>query len=118
MQDSYVELYLPFTEDPELLEKYIATSGLIRLGKVLEDLDSLAGSSKSSIRHLRSLKKNPTLTALSCTRALASQFRISTLLAVVQEKVQLRSTLSRRQSIDSISSRHSQLKPTTVSVAM
>lgn len=43
MQDSYVELYLPFTEDPELLEKYIATSGLIRLGKVLEDLDSLAG---------------------------------------------------------------------------
>ncbi|SNX88049.1 related to acyl-coa thioester hydrolase [Melanopsichium pennsylvanicum] len=44
MQDSYVELYLPFTEDPELLEKYIATSGLIRLGKVLEDLDSLAGS--------------------------------------------------------------------------
>lgn len=44
MQDSYVELYLPFTEDPELLEKYIATSGLIRLGKVLEDLDSLAGN--------------------------------------------------------------------------
>lgn len=43
MQESYVELYLPFTEDPELLEKYIATSGLIRLGKVLEDLDSLAG---------------------------------------------------------------------------
>lgn len=53
MQDSYVELYLPFTEDPELLEKYIATSGLIRLGKVLEDLDSLAGSSKSSLRHFR-----------------------------------------------------------------
>lgn len=43
MQDSYVELYLPFTQEPELLEKYIATSGLIRLGKVLEDLDSLAG---------------------------------------------------------------------------
>lgn len=46
MQDSYVELYLPFTEDPELLEKYIATSGLIRLGKVLEDLDTLAGNSE------------------------------------------------------------------------
>ncbi|PWZ00405.1 Thioesterase/thiol ester dehydrase-isomerase [Testicularia cyperi] len=44
MQDSYVELYLPFTEDPELLERYIATSGLIRLGKVLEDLDTLAGN--------------------------------------------------------------------------
>lgn len=44
MQDSYIELYLPFTEDPELLEKYIATSGLIRLGKVLEDLDGLAGT--------------------------------------------------------------------------
>ncbi|KAN0064085.1 hypothetical protein ACQY0O_003249 [Thecaphora frezii] len=44
MRDSYVELYLPFSEDPELLEKYIATSGLIRLGKVLEDLDTLAGN--------------------------------------------------------------------------
>ncbi|KAJ1036119.1 hypothetical protein NDA18_000262 [Ustilago nuda] len=44
MQDSYVERYLPFSQEPELLEKYIATSGLIRLGKVLEDLDSLAGA--------------------------------------------------------------------------
>ncbi|PWN48734.1 Thioesterase/thiol ester dehydrase-isomerase, partial [Violaceomyces palustris] len=44
MHDSYVELSLPFSKDPELLERYIATSGLIRLGKILEDLDTLAGA--------------------------------------------------------------------------
>lgn len=43
MMDSYVELTLPFRSMPELLEKYIATSGEIRLGKVFEDLDNLAG---------------------------------------------------------------------------
>lgn len=55
MQDSYVELYLPFTEDPELLEKYIATSGLIRLGKVLEDLDTLAGNSEFCFDNVQNL---------------------------------------------------------------
>jgi len=45
MMDSYVELTLPFRTMPELLEKYIATSGDIRLGKVFEDLDNLAGMS-------------------------------------------------------------------------
>lgn len=43
MMDSYVELTLPFKDMPELLEKYIATSAGIRLGKVFEDLDNLAG---------------------------------------------------------------------------
>ncbi len=64
MQDSYVELYLPFTEDPELLEKYIATSGLIRLGKVLEDLDSLAGGSESPSRSASSLRMRHVLTLI------------------------------------------------------
>jgi len=43
MMDSYVELSLPFKSMPSLLERYIATSGGIRLGKVFEDLDNLAG---------------------------------------------------------------------------
>lgn len=55
MQDSYVELYLPFTEDPELLEKYIATSGLIRIGKIVEDLDTLAGNSECLSNNLPKL---------------------------------------------------------------
>lgn len=43
MYDSFVELSLPFRSRPEVLEKYIATSGSIRLGKLFEDLDNLAG---------------------------------------------------------------------------
>ncbi|PWN99645.1 hypothetical protein FA09DRAFT_359067, partial [Tilletiopsis washingtonensis] len=43
MHDSYVELSLPFRSQPDILERYIATSGGIRLGKLFEDLDSLAG---------------------------------------------------------------------------
>ncbi|PWN21090.1 hypothetical protein BCV69DRAFT_248472 [Microstroma glucosiphilum] len=43
MHDSYVELQLPFSKDPQLADRYIATSGSIRLGKIFEDLDNLAG---------------------------------------------------------------------------
>lgn len=43
---SYVELQLPFSKDPQLADRYIATSGSIRLGKIFEDLDNLAGDSK------------------------------------------------------------------------
>ncbi|CEH13031.1 Acyl-CoA thioesterase [Ceraceosorus bombacis] len=43
MHESLVELSLPFASQPEILERYIATSGLIRLGKIFEDLDNLAG---------------------------------------------------------------------------
>ena len=44
MQDSLVEMRLNFSKDPELTERYIATSGMIRLGKIFEDLDTLAGA--------------------------------------------------------------------------
>jgi acyl-coenzyme A thioesterase 9 len=44
MSASLVELTLNFSKDPELTERYIATSGAIRLGKVFEDLDTLAGA--------------------------------------------------------------------------
>lgn len=43
MHSSYIELLLPFSSSSSLLEEYIATSGKIRLGKVFEALDSLAG---------------------------------------------------------------------------
>ncbi|CAO3691893.1 hypothetical protein G6F70_002865 [Rhizopus microsporus] len=44
MKDSYLEEYLPFKSDPELLDQYIFSDGKIRTGKLLEDLDALAGA--------------------------------------------------------------------------
>lgn len=36
MSDSYIEEYLPFKSDPELLDQYIFSNGKIRTGKLLE----------------------------------------------------------------------------------
>ncbi|KDR74111.1 hypothetical protein GALMADRAFT_250901 [Galerina marginata CBS 339.88] len=44
MHDSYTELVLPFGTSSQLLEKYTNASGGIRFGKLMEHLDSLAGS--------------------------------------------------------------------------
>ncbi|KAF4568343.1 hypothetical protein EYR40_010253 [Pleurotus pulmonarius] len=44
MTDSYSELILPFGSSPELLEQYTNAAGGIRTGKLMEHLDSLAGS--------------------------------------------------------------------------
>lgn len=44
MADSYCEQLLRFASEPELLEEYTNTSGGIRTGKLMEHLDSLAGS--------------------------------------------------------------------------
>ncbi|KAJ8074948.1 hypothetical protein PM082_019275 [Marasmius tenuissimus] len=44
MHDSYTEIVLPFATSAELHEKYINASGGIRTGKLMEHLDSLAGS--------------------------------------------------------------------------
>ncbi|KAJ2614717.1 hypothetical protein GGF44_005986, partial [Coemansia sp. RSA 1694] len=44
ISDSYTEAYLPFKEDLELREGYINSYGEIRIGKLLEDLDRLAGA--------------------------------------------------------------------------
>ncbi|OBZ87622.1 Acyl-coenzyme A thioesterase 9, mitochondrial [Choanephora cucurbitarum] len=44
MKDSYMEEYLPFKSLPELLEEYVFSDGTIRTGKLLEDLDALAGA--------------------------------------------------------------------------
>ncbi|KAJ2783293.1 hypothetical protein GGI15_002630, partial [Coemansia interrupta] len=44
IRDSYVETYLPFKDNLTLREDYVNYYGDIRLGKVLEDLDRLAGA--------------------------------------------------------------------------
>ncbi|KAI9337604.1 HotDog domain-containing protein [Zopfochytrium polystomum] len=44
MVDSLVEEYLPFGTDPAVREDYVNAYGSIRIGKILEDLDALAGS--------------------------------------------------------------------------
>ncbi|KAG0047333.1 hypothetical protein BGZ83_007584 [Gryganskiella cystojenkinii] len=44
MQDSYTEIILPFKTDKALLEEYINVGGTLRHGKIMEDLDALAGA--------------------------------------------------------------------------
>ncbi|PPQ69355.1 hypothetical protein CVT25_004747 [Psilocybe cyanescens] len=44
MHESYSELVLPFGSSSQLLEQYTNASGGIRTGKLMEHLDSLAGS--------------------------------------------------------------------------
>ncbi|KAJ7468589.1 Thioesterase/thiol ester dehydrase-isomerase [Mycena latifolia] len=44
MHDSYCEFVLEFGSSPKLLEQYINVHGGIRTGKLMEHLDSLAGS--------------------------------------------------------------------------
>ncbi|KAJ7223031.1 Thioesterase/thiol ester dehydrase-isomerase [Mycena pura] len=44
MHDSYCEFVLPFGSSPKLLEQYTNVHGGIRTGKLMEHLDSLAGS--------------------------------------------------------------------------
>ncbi|KAI1317725.1 hypothetical protein EDD11_007899 [Mortierella claussenii] len=44
MQDSYTEVILPFSSDKILLEEYINVGGSLRHGKIMEDLDALAGA--------------------------------------------------------------------------
>ncbi|KAG6887669.1 hypothetical protein C0995_013621 [Termitomyces sp. Mi166 len=44
MYDSYTELILPFGSSAQRKEEYINASGGIRMGKLMEHLDSLAGS--------------------------------------------------------------------------
>ena len=44
MHDSYCEVILPFKSSREFLEQYTNASGGIRTGKIMEVLDSTAGS--------------------------------------------------------------------------
>lgn len=44
MYDSYAEIILPFGSDANLIEEYTNATGGIRTGKLMEHLDSIAGS--------------------------------------------------------------------------
>ncbi|KAG0002031.1 hypothetical protein BGZ79_003698 [Entomortierella chlamydospora] len=44
MQDSYTEIIMPFKSDKTLLEEYINEGGTLRNGKIMEDLDAMAGA--------------------------------------------------------------------------
>lgn len=57
MMDSHVSISLPFRSQPSFFEQYINTGGGVRLGKVLEDLDSLAGD--ASYRHVLGARPSP-----------------------------------------------------------
>lgn len=43
MKDSYIEEFLLFKSEPDVREEYLSPDSNIRVGKVLEDLDALAG---------------------------------------------------------------------------
>lgn len=42
--DSFTEVVLPFSKDESLREQYISPFGHVRIGRLLEDLDALAGN--------------------------------------------------------------------------
>lgn len=44
MEDSYVQVDMELTKDAPLLEQYVNVWGELRMGKILEDLDAIAGS--------------------------------------------------------------------------
>lgn len=44
MHESYSQLEIPFLSSPETLDQYVNSWGGIRTGKLMEHLDSLAGS--------------------------------------------------------------------------
>jgi acyl-coenzyme A thioesterase 9 len=65
MSDSYMEEYLPFKSSPTLLDEYITTGGKIRIGKILEDLDALAGA--ISYKHMDTFAAGPPLTVVTAS---------------------------------------------------
>lgn len=65
MLDSYMEEYLPFKSSPELLDEYVTTGGKVRIGKILEDLDALAGA--ISYKHTDTFVASPPLTVVTAS---------------------------------------------------
>ena len=43
MKDSYQEAVIPLADDPRIQEKYLNFYNTVRIGKILEDLDTFAG---------------------------------------------------------------------------
>lgn len=65
MADSYMEEYLPFKSTPALLDEYITTGGKVRIGKILEDLDALAGA--ISYKHMDTFVNSAPLTVVTAS---------------------------------------------------
>lgn len=65
MADSYMEEYLPLKSSPELLDEYVFFDGRIRLGKILEDLDALAGA--IAYKHVDNPPEAPPVTIVTAS---------------------------------------------------
>ncbi|GAB5592251.1 hypothetical protein Unana1_07151 [Umbelopsis nana] len=65
MADSYMEEYLPLKSSPELLDEYIFFDGRVRLGKILEDLDALAGA--IAYKHVDNSPEAPPVTIVTAS---------------------------------------------------
>ncbi|KAG2205628.1 hypothetical protein INT46_003455 [Mucor plumbeus] len=65
MSDSYMEEFLPFKSSPSLLDEYVTTGGKIRIGKILEDLDALAGA--ISYKHMDTFAAGPPMTVVTAS---------------------------------------------------
>ena len=48
MQDSYTEAVIPLGRDPQLREMYVTFWHSVRFGRIMEDLDTMAGMRKKS----------------------------------------------------------------------
>lgn len=46
MVDSYTQMDLLFSQDPDLRESYVGSSSKVRMGRLMEDFDSIAGTGK------------------------------------------------------------------------
>ncbi|KAG0174862.1 hypothetical protein DFQ29_007339 [Apophysomyces sp. BC1021] len=67
MADSYMEEYLPFRSSPALLDEYVSSGGKIRIGKILEDLDALAGSIAYKHADTNPLPRGPPVTIVTAS---------------------------------------------------
>ena len=66
VSDSWIEKILPFNKDLELRESYINFFGGLRLGKLLEDLDFIAG--RVAYEHSEGWERGLTIVTAACDR--------------------------------------------------
>ena len=64
--DSSIKMIMPFSKDLELRERYINFFGALRLGKLLEDLDLIAG--QVAYKHTEGWERGLTIVTAACDR--------------------------------------------------
>ena len=64
--DSAIKMIMPFSKDLELRERYINFFGALRLGKLLEDLDLIAG--QVAYKHTEGWERGLTIVTAACDR--------------------------------------------------